>query len=79
VGSGVAALAAATFLIRDGGFDGPDIQLFEEEEQTGGSLDAAGTAGAGYIMRGGRMFEAEYRCRTTCCGASPHSTTPRCP
>lgn len=25
VGSGIAALAAATFLIRDGGFDGADI------------------------------------------------------
>ncbi|MFK0156085.1 oleate hydratase [Streptomyces sp. NPDC090493] len=62
VGSGIAALAAATFLIRDGGFDGSDIHLFEEQEDVGGSLDAAGTPDTGYTMRGGRMFEAEFRC-----------------
>jgi oleate hydratase len=62
VGSGIAALAAAAFLIRDGGFAGPDIQLFEQQRQTGGSLDAGGTADTGFTMRGGRMFEAEYRC-----------------
>ncbi|MFH9824977.1 oleate hydratase [Streptomyces bobili] len=62
VGSGIAALAAATFLIREGGFEGSDIHLFEEKRDIGGSLDAGGTAEAGYTMRGGRMFEAEYRC-----------------
>lgn len=62
VGSGIAALAAATFLIRDGGFDGGDIHLFEEQRSIGGSLDAGGTPDAGYTMRGGRMFEAEFRC-----------------
>ncbi|MFD5944994.1 oleate hydratase [Streptomyces collinus] len=62
VGSGIAALAAAAFLIRDGGFDGADIHLFEEHRNIGGSLNAGGTANAGYSMRGGRMFEAEYRC-----------------
>lgn len=62
VGSGIAALAAAAFLIRDGGFEGPDVHLFEEGRTPGGSLDAGGTADAGYTMRGGRMFEAEFRC-----------------
>ncbi|GGY15143.1 oleate hydratase [Streptomyces djakartensis] len=62
VGSGIAALAAATFLIRDGGFDGADIHFFEEQRRVGGSLDADGTAHAGYTMRGARMFETEYRC-----------------
>ncbi|MFJ6551876.1 oleate hydratase [Streptomyces luteogriseus] len=62
VGSGVAALAAATFLIRDGGFDGADIHLFEERREIGGEPDADGTAGAGHAMRDGRMFEAEFRC-----------------
>ncbi|MER5796579.1 oleate hydratase [Streptomyces sp. NPDC001980] len=62
VGSGIAALAAAAFLIRDGGFDGADIHLFEEQMGIGGSLDAGGSAEAGYTMRGGRMFEAEFRC-----------------
>ncbi|MFF4910127.1 oleate hydratase [Streptomyces sp. NPDC001260] len=62
VGGGIAALAAAAFLIRDGGFEGADIHLFEEQRQLGGSLDAGGTPDAGYSMRGGRMFEAEFRC-----------------
>ncbi len=62
VGSGVAALAAAAFLIRDGGFEGRDIHLFEEHGEIGGSLDAGGTPEAGYTMRGGRMFEAQFRC-----------------
>ncbi|MGW2249977.1 oleate hydratase [Kitasatospora sp. NPDC001660] len=62
VGSGIAALSAAAFLIRDGGFAGGDIHLFEEQEEVGGSLDAGGTPEAGYTMRGGRMFEAQFRC-----------------
>ncbi|MFB7242014.1 oleate hydratase [Streptomyces populi] len=62
VGGGIAALAAAAFLIRDGGFEGSDIHLFEEQRALGGSLDAGGTPEAGYTMRGGRMFEAEFRC-----------------
>lgn len=62
VGSGIAALAAAAFLIREGGFAGADIQLLEEGEQIGGSLDAGGTPESGYTMRGGRMFELQFRC-----------------
>ena len=62
VGSGIAALSAAAFLIRDGGFDGPDIHLLEEQDRDGGSLDAAGTPETGYTMRGGRMFELQFRC-----------------
>ncbi len=62
VGSGIAALSAPAFLIRDGGFAGSDIHLFEEQEEVGGSLDAGGTPEAGYTMRGGRMFEVQFRC-----------------
>jgi oleate hydratase len=62
VGGGIAALSAAAFLIRDGGFAGGDIHVFEEQDRLGGSLDAAGESKAGYTMRGGRMFEAEFRC-----------------
>ncbi|MFJ2238080.1 oleate hydratase [Streptomyces sp. NPDC087859] len=71
VGSGIAALAAAAFLIREGGFDGADIHLFEEQREIGGSLDASGTADAGYTMRGGRMFEAEFRCTYDLLSAIP--------
>ncbi|MFD7167295.1 oleate hydratase [Streptomyces violascens] len=62
VGSGIAALSAAAFLIRDGGFAGSDILLLEEQDREGGSLDAAGSPETGYTMRGGRMFEIHFDC-----------------
>ncbi|MEV7189521.1 oleate hydratase [Kitasatospora sp. NPDC093102] len=62
VGGGIAALSAAAFLIRDGGFAGRDIHIFEAQDEVGGSLDAGGTPETGYTMRGGRMFEAQFRC-----------------
>jgi oleate hydratase len=62
VGSGIASLAAAAFLIRDGRFAGSDIVVFEEQDREGGSLDAAGSPETGYTMRGGRMFEIHFDC-----------------
>ncbi|MGW1864512.1 oleate hydratase [Streptomyces mauvecolor] len=62
VGSGIAALSAAAFLMRDGGFAGSDILLLEEQDREGGSLDAAGSPETGYTMRGGRMFEIHFDC-----------------
>ncbi|WP_188279499.1 oleate hydratase [Streptomyces sp. CBMA29] len=62
VGSGIASLAAAAFLIREGGFTGSDIVILEEQDREGGSLDAAGTPESGYTMRGGRMFEVHFDC-----------------
>ncbi|WP_327140471.1 oleate hydratase [Nocardia sp. NBC_01327] len=62
VGSGIASLSAAAFLIRDGGFAGSDIVILEEQGREGGSLDAAGSPETGYTMRGGRMFEIHFDC-----------------
>jgi oleate hydratase len=62
VGGGIASLAAAVILIRDGDMLGHNITIIEETEKIGGSLDAAGTTEAGYIMRGGRMIESKYLC-----------------
>jgi oleate hydratase len=62
VGSGVASLSAAAFLIREGGFAGSDITILEEQDRMGGSLDAAGSPETGYTMRGGRMFEVHFDC-----------------
>ncbi len=59
VGGGIASLAAAVYLIRDGGLPGADIHILEEAA-LGGSLDAAGSAEAGYSMRGSRMYGAAY-------------------
>ena len=62
VGGGIASLAAAAFLIRDGDILGHKITILEESAAIGGCLDAAGTPEAGYSMRGGRMIESKYRC-----------------
>lgn len=62
VGSGIASLAAAAYLIRDGGLAGEDITIFEETPDYGGSLDAKGNPRDGYSMRGGRMFEEKFNC-----------------
>jgi len=62
VGGGIASLAAAAFLIRDGNIPGQNITILEEQAKIGGSLDAAGNPKDGYVMRGGRMFESKYLC-----------------
>jgi len=62
IGGGIASLAAAAFLIRDGDIKGHNIEIIEESGRVGGSLDAAGNAKDGYSMRGGRMFESKYLC-----------------
>jgi oleate hydratase len=63
VGGGIASLAAAVFLIRDGKFAGSSISIFESRETLGGSLDASGSPDTGYIVRGGRMFNTPaYEC-----------------
>ncbi len=62
IGGGVASLAAAVFLIRDGDIPGCNITILEELDTIGGSLDGSGSAEAGYVLRGGRMLESKYLC-----------------
>jgi oleate hydratase len=62
VGGGVASMAAAAFLIRDGDILGRDITILEESGLVGGSLDGSGKPETGYVLRGGRMFESKYVC-----------------
>ena len=62
VGGGIAAMAAAAFLIRDGDVPGHRITIFEETDRIGGALDGAGTPENGYVLRGGRMLESKYVC-----------------
>jgi oleate hydratase len=62
VGGGIASLAAAAFLIRDGDVPGCDITVIEETGVLGGSLDGSGNPTDGYVLRGGRMLEAKYLC-----------------
>jgi oleate hydratase len=77
VGGGIAALASAAYLIRDGGFAGQDIQILEEAPLLGGSLDGAGNADDGYTIRGGRMFTYEaYTCTFDLLSFIPSLTEP---
>jgi len=71
VGGGIASLAAAAFLIRDGDMRGCDITILEETDRLGGSLDGAGSADLGYVLRGGRMLESKYLCTFDLYGSIP--------
>lgn len=63
VGGGIASLAAAVLLIRDGGFRGENIRILEELLVAGGALDGSGDSVTGYVTRGGRMLTEEtYVC-----------------
>ena len=63
VGGGIGSLAAAAFMIRDGGMTGSNITIFEAMPVLGGSLDGGGSAESGYTMRGGRMLTTDnYEC-----------------
>ena len=60
IGSGIAGLAAAFYMIRDGGMKGEDITILDALTVEGGSLDGAGNPEDGYIIRGGREMNWNY-------------------
>lgn len=63
IGGGIGSLAAAAFMIRDGGLPGERITVLESASVMGGSLDGAGHPDHGYSMRGGRMLTTDhYEC-----------------
>ena len=62
VGSGLASLSAALFLVRDAQMPGERIHILEELELPGGSLDGILDNTRGYIMRGGREMENQFEC-----------------
>jgi oleate hydratase len=77
VGSGIASLAGAAYLIHDGDINGADISIFEESSELGGALDAHGNAKTGYFMTGGRMFEPKYNATFDLCSFIPSASDPR--
>jgi oleate hydratase len=77
VGGGIAALASAAYLIRDGGIPGRNIRILEQTSLMGGSLDGAGSPDHGYVIRGGRMFTYEaYTCTFDLLSFIPSLTDP---
>lgn len=57
IGGGLSGLAAAVYLITDGGMEGRNITIFERGRVGGGSFDGRGNTKDGYLSRGYRMFE----------------------
>lgn len=62
VGSGLAALAGAAFLIRDGQMAGNRITILEQQLLPGGALDGIKEAKEGFVIRGGREMEDHFEC-----------------
>lgn len=62
VGSGLASLAAACFLIRDGQMKGDRIHILEELSIAGGACDGILDPNKGFIIRGGREMEDHFEC-----------------
>jgi len=76
VGSGIASLAGAAYLIRDGNVVGKDVVIFEESKEYGGALDARGSPETGYFMSGSRMFESKYNCTFDLMSSIPSASDP---
>ena len=62
VGSGLASLSAAAFLIRDGQMPGDHIHILEEAHLPGGACDGLLLPELGFVIRGGREMENHYEC-----------------
>ena len=62
VGSGIASLASAVYLIQDAGVPPRNIHILEKNDVLGGALDGAGDAEHGFVVRGGRMQEEHFEC-----------------
>ncbi|MFF0636028.1 oleate hydratase [Nocardia sp. NPDC004151] len=62
VGSGLASLSGAAFLIRDGRMPGNKITILEELKIPGGALDGIREPKKGFVIRGGREMENHFEC-----------------
>ena len=60
IGTGLAALSAACYLVRDGQMKGERIHIFEKDTIPGGACDGFEYPGAGYVMRGGREMDNHF-------------------
>ena len=62
VGAGLASLAGAAFLIRDGHVAGERITVLERLALPGGALDGIKAPKKGFVIRGGREMEDHMEC-----------------
>ena len=59
IGSGLAALTAACYLVRDGQMKGEHVHVFEKNALAGGACDGY-KYDIGYVMRGGREMDNHF-------------------
>ena len=62
IGTGLAGLSAAFYLVRDGQMKGKNIHLLEKLELAGGSCDGYRDITKGFFMRGGREMDNHFEC-----------------
>ena len=62
IGSGLAALSAACFLVRDGRMKGEHVHILEKDPIPGGACDGYKYQDIGYVMRGGREMDNHFEC-----------------
>ena len=62
IGSGLAALSAACFLVRDGQMLGKQVHILEKDPIPGGACDGYQYSDIGYVMRGGREMDNHFEC-----------------
>ena len=62
IGTGLAGLSAAFYLIRDGQMKGENVHLLEKLDLAGGSCDGRKDITKGFYMRGGREMDNHFEC-----------------
>lgn len=60
IGSGLAALTAAFYLVRDAQMKGERVHVLEKDPIPGGACDGFEYQGLGYVMRGGREMDNHF-------------------
>ncbi len=62
IGTGLAGLSAAFYLVRDGQMKGENIHVLEKLDLAGGSCDGRKDITKGFYMRGGREMDNHFEC-----------------
>ena len=76
IGTGLAGLSAAFYLVRDGQVKGERIHLLEKLDLAGGSCDGRKDVRKGFYMRGGREMDNHFECMWDMFRSVPSIETP---
>ena len=76
IGTGLAGLSTAFYLVRDGRLKGEHIHLLEKLDLAGGSCDGRKDVTKGFYMRGGREMDNHFECMWDMFRSVPSLETP---